>query len=133
MEFIKPKTVVNELVPQKYIVGSATTKTLNNGVESGIHISETTFDAGSYTHWHKHPHTQILIGKEGIGFVQKRGEELRCVQPDDIVVIHAGEIHWHGAGTSESFTHTAMQLDNDEGIIIDPLSDLEYNQIDSNL
>lgn len=131
MKTINPKTIKKDLVTDKYVVGHVMTKLLDAGKESGIHISESFFDMGSHTHWHTHPNTQILIGKSGSGFVQKKGEKLKHIEVGDIVIIHANEIHWHGAGKYDTFVHIAIQIGDDEGNIIMPLTESEYNEVDN--
>lgn len=116
-------------VPDKYVKGTVTVKIFEDQPEVGLHISEVYFNAGSHTHWHIHPSTQILTGKSGTGFVQKKGEEPIKIKPGEMVIIYAGEVHWHGAGKNESFVHTAIQVADDEGTVIHPLTEAEYNQI----
>ena len=61
-------------------------------------------DAGSRNKFHKHPEDQILIITEGTGKVVTDDESL-TVTEGDVVVIPAGENHWHGAPDSTSMAH----------------------------
>jgi quercetin dioxygenase-like cupin family protein len=48
------------------------------------------------------------------------------MRPGDIAVIYPGEIHWHGATPDNMFSHTAIQMVKDEGIIISEVTSEEY-------
>ena len=54
------------------------------------------FDAGSRNKFHKHSGDQILIITEGTGKVATDNEVV-TVNQGDVVLIPAGENHWHGA------------------------------------
>ena len=62
------------------------------------------FDAGSCSKFHKHSGDQILIIVEGTGKVATDNEVL-TVTEGDVVLIPAGEIHWHGAPDDTSMAH----------------------------
>jgi quercetin dioxygenase-like cupin family protein len=72
----------------------------------GVSVS---FEPGARTAWHTHPLGQTLIVTAGAGRVQRRGEPVQEIRPDDVVWIPAGEEHWHGAGVNTAMTHIAIQ------------------------
>jgi quercetin dioxygenase-like cupin family protein len=63
-----------------------------------------TFPPGVRNHFHAHTHDQILYVVEGRGIVATEENEW-MVQPGDIVLITAGESHWHGATDESKFSH----------------------------
>ena len=71
------------------------------------------FDAGSRNKFHKHSGDQILIVTEGTGKVATDDEELE-VSEGDVVIIPAGENHWHGAPDSTSMAHITVTVKGSE-------------------
>ena len=67
------------------------------------------FDAGSRNKFHKHSGDQILIITEGTGKVATDDEVLE-VNEGDVVIIPAGENHWHGAPDSTSMAHITVTV-----------------------
>ncbi|MCS7145809.1 MAG: cupin domain-containing protein [Nitrososphaerota archaeon] len=66
-----------------------------------------TFRPGSRTKLHTHDHEQILFVVRGRGYVGTENEEWE-VGEGDIILIPAGERHWHGAGPNSEFAHLAI-------------------------
>ncbi len=62
------------------------------------------FPPGTRNRFHVHDHEQILYIIEGKGIVATEKEE-RVVAQGDIVLISAGENHWHGAAPDSTFSH----------------------------
>ncbi len=62
------------------------------------------FPAGVRNKLHHHTHEQILYVTKGKGIVATEEDE-HMVEPGDIVVIPAGEEHWHGATHDTDFEH----------------------------
>ena len=75
-----------------------------------------TFAPGSRTAWHTHPLGQTLYIVTGLGWVQKRGEAASAIRPGDVVVIAAGEDHWHGAEAGHTMVHLALQEADEAGV-----------------
>ena len=67
-----------------------------------------TFEPRARTAWHTHPKGQILIVTAGSGRVQREGEPFEEIRPGDVVLIPAGEKHWHGASAIAAMTHVAI-------------------------
>ena len=67
------------------------------------------FDAGSRNKFHKHSGDQILIITEGTGKVATDNEVL-TVNEGDVVLIPAGENHWHGAPDDTSMAHITVTV-----------------------
>lgn len=91
--------------------------------------SAVTFEPGARTGWHKHPFGQALIVTAGCGRVQRQGEPVQEIRQGDVVWIHPGEVHWHGASATTSMTHIAIaEHDNGLSATWDTLvSDDEYS------
>ena len=68
-----------------------------------------TFAPGARTAWHTHPLGQTLIVTSGKGWVQREGGPVEEVNPGDVIWFPPGEKHWHGATSTESLTHLAIQ------------------------
>lgn len=66
------------------------------------------FDAGARTKFHKHPGDQILIITDGTGSVGTDNETLTVVE-GDVILIPAGENHFHGAPDATSMAHITIQ------------------------
>ncbi len=67
------------------------------------------FDAGSRNKFHKHSGDQILVITEGTGTVANDNESL-TVKEGDVVLIPAGENHWHGAPDATSMAHITITV-----------------------
>lgn len=65
------------------------------------------FSAGSRNKFHKHTSDQILVITEGTGTVATDHEQ-RTVTSGDVVLIPAGENHWHGAPGRTSMAHITI-------------------------
>jgi quercetin dioxygenase-like cupin family protein len=67
-----------------------------------------TFEPCARTAWHTHPKGQILLVTAGSGRVQSEGGPIEEIRPGDVVLIAAGEKHWHGASPTAAMTHVAI-------------------------
>jgi quercetin dioxygenase-like cupin family protein len=73
-----------------------------------FNFSIVNFTAGSRNKFHQHTSDQILIVTEGTGVVATDQEE-RTVSAGDVVLIPAGENHWHGAPGTTPMSHITVQ------------------------
>ncbi|MBV9583005.1 MAG: cupin domain-containing protein [Chloroflexi bacterium] len=73
-----------------------------------FNFSVVNFSAGSRNKFHQHTSDQILIVTEGTGVVATDGEE-RTVTEGDVILIPAGENHWHGAPGTTPMSHITVQ------------------------
>jgi quercetin dioxygenase-like cupin family protein len=92
-----------------------------------------TFESGARTAWHTHPLGQTLIVTAGCGLVQRWGDQIEEIHPDDVVWIPPGEKHWHGATETTAMTHIAIQeqLDGKTADWMEKVSDEQYNNQNS--
>ncbi len=72
-----------------------------------LRVTAVTFDDGARNKRHRHSTDQVLVVTHGRGVVATDDQELR-VGPGDVVLIPAGELHWHGAEPGQSFTHLSI-------------------------
>lgn len=72
-------------------------------------VTSVSFLDGARNRWHHHSTEQVLVVTHGRGIVANEQEERR-VAPGDVILIPAGERHWHGAEPGEDFTHLAILL-----------------------
>lgn len=82
------------------------------------------FEPGARTDWHRHGIAQVLQATHGSGWVQLRNGPGHRLEPGDIVVIEAGEEHWHGAAPTSYLTHLAFTFGAVEWT--DPVNEDEY-------
>jgi quercetin dioxygenase-like cupin family protein len=73
-----------------------------------FNFSIVNFSAGSRNKFHQHTSDQILIVTEGTGVVATEQEE-RIITAGDVVLIPAGESHWHGAPGETPMSHITVQ------------------------
>ena len=73
-----------------------------------VNFGIVSFSAGSRNKFHKHTSDQILVITEGTGVVATDDEE-RIVNAGDVVLIPAGENHWHGAPHDTPMAHITIQ------------------------
>ena len=66
------------------------------------------FDASARTKFHKHTGDQILIITDGTGAIGTDNETLIVVE-GDVILIPAGENHFHGAPDATSMAHITIQ------------------------
>ncbi len=77
------------------------------------------FSAGSRNKFHKHTSDQLLIVTEGTGVVATEQEE-RTVTAGDVILIPAGESHWHGAPGDTAMSHITIQAKGSTTTQIEP-------------
>ena len=82
---------------------------LDPGDSGNFNFGIVAFDAGSRNKFHIHSGDQILIITEGTGKVASDTETL-TVSEGDVVLIPAGENHWHGAPDSTSMAHITITV-----------------------
>jgi quercetin dioxygenase-like cupin family protein len=72
-----------------------------------LRVTAVTFESGARNKRHHHTTDQVLIVTDGRGIVATDAEELH-VEPGDVILISAGERHWHGAEPDQDFTHLSI-------------------------
>jgi len=89
-----------------------------------------TFEPGARTAWHTHPLGQTLIVTNGCGWAQREGGSIEEIHPGDVISFAPGEKHWHGATSTTSLTHIAIQeqLDGKAVDWLEKVSDEQYKK-----
>jgi len=91
-------------------------------------VISVTFEPGARTLWHSHPLGQMLIVTAGCGLAQHWGGPVEKIRPGDVIIIPAGEKHWHGAMATTAMTHIAIyeELDGKSAEWMEKVSDEQY-------
>ena len=72
-----------------------------------LRVSLVKFSPGGRTTWHTHAFEQGLLIVEGRGIVATADAEHE-VGPGDIVIVPAGEKHWHGGTETTAMAHLSI-------------------------
>ena len=92
-------------------VRSATTQALL-GRDDGLPVRmyRVAFEAGARMNWHRHDGPQLLLGLSGRCVVENRAGDRAEIGEGDLVIVEAGEEHWHGAPAGQHGAHLAINL-----------------------
>ena len=107
MKIVKLSDVPAEVSTDKIFRGEVKIQRLVGGSEDELRASVVNFSPGSKNVFHTHTFSQILYVTEGKGIVATEDKEV-TVTPGTLVVIPAGEKHWHGATKDSRFAHIAI-------------------------
>ena len=80
-----------------------------SGESKNFSFSVVDFSAGSRNKFHKHSDDQILVITQGTGKVAT-DDEVLTVTEGDVILIPAGENHWHGAPDNTSMAHITITV-----------------------
>ena len=109
MKVVKTGGLPKEPAVSPLFTGSVFRQVIVDPSESqSFNFSIVAFDAGSRNKFHTHTGDQILIVTEGTGVVATEQEEV-TVTAGDVVLIPAGENHWHGAPGATPMSHITVQ------------------------
>ncbi len=93
----------------EYFSGPVRMQDLQRTTEpGGIDLVAVFFEPGARTRPHVHATDQALHVVEGEGIVATE-QERRLVRPGDIVIIRAGQWHWHGATPNAAMCHISAR------------------------
>lgn len=93
-----------------------------------VGVSNVNFEPGCRNNWHIHHNGfQILLVTAGKGWYQEEGKPAQLLKPGDVVAIHEGIKHWHGATKDSWFSHIAITKGESEWC--EPVSDEQYGQL----
>ena len=101
---------------------------------SRVSAGVVTFEPCARSAWHTHPLGQKLVITAGCGRVQRWGGAIEEIRPGDVVIIAAGEKHWHGAAPTTAMTHIAIQesLDGRNVDWLEKVTDEQYGFVSDN-
>ena len=118
----------------KYFIGESFLKPLTTP-ETGVHISNVTFEPGCRNNWHIHHAKsgggQLLLCVAGEGWYQEEGKQAVSLVPGTVIYIPAGVKHWHGAKPDSWFAHLAMEIPgvDTSNEWLEPVTDEEYQNL----
>lgn len=96
--------------PGELFIGSVFAQPLVEDADApSLRVSSISFQDGARNRWHRHTTEQVLVVTHGLGIVANDEGE-HHVSPGDVVLIPAGERHWHGAAPDSNLTHLSILL-----------------------
>jgi quercetin dioxygenase-like cupin family protein len=120
VKVVKPSEVGKEPAASALFTGDVSRQTVFQPDElQNFNFGIVNFSAGSRNKMHRHTSDQILIVTEGTGTVATEHEEA-IVTEGDIILIPAGEDHWHGAPGDTPMTHITVQAKGSTTTQIEP-------------
>lgn len=112
----------------QHFIGQAYLNNLVNKDAVGVSVSNVTFEPGCRNDWHKHNDGyQILLVIGGEGWYQEEGKDARLLKAGEVVVIHDGVKHWHGATRDSWFNHIAINKGKMEWL--EEVNDAHYDAL----
>lgn len=94
-----------------------------------VSVGNVTFEPSCRNNWHiHHDGFQVLLVTSGEGWYQEAGSAARHLKVGDVVTIHDGVKHWHGATSNSWFSHVAITAGSSEWL--EAVSDETYNQLE---
>jgi quercetin dioxygenase-like cupin family protein len=89
-----------------------------------LRIGLVAFSPGGRTTWHTHTGEQGLIIARGRGIVASEASE-NVVEAGDVVLVAAGEKHWHGATGTTAMAHYSIMTASSETTVLEPVDRIE--------
>ena len=94
-----------------FVLPATTRKLLGPEDGEDARLYRVDFEEGARTNWHVHEDgAQLLYGLNGRCVVVDRAGDELFLGPGDVVVVDAGEEHWHGAAPGGPGAHLAINL-----------------------
>ena len=115
--------------PAEWFTGNVRVDPLFSATEpSRVSAALVTFEPGARSAWHTHPLGQHLVVTVGCGWTQCEGGPKREIRAGDVISCPCGKKHWHGATTTTSISHIAIQeaLDGKAVEWMEKVSDKQY-------
>lgn len=117
----------NEAYAQ-YFIGESYLQQLVSDPAVDVGVANVTFEPGCRNNWHiHHDGFQLLLVTGGVGWYQEAGKVAQLLKAGDVVVVHDGVKHWHGACEDSWFEHIAITAGRAEWL--EPVSDEWYQSI----
>ena len=130
MQIIKSNSRPTRKASSDYFTGTVWQDPIIEASEPArVRALKVAFEPGARTAWHTHPLGQTLHIISGTGLMGLRNENPQLIQAGDTVWIPPGEEHWHGASTTNSMTHIAIQeaLNGSVADWLEKVSDDQYH------
>ncbi len=104
MKVVRISKVKKESSSSPLFTGSDVTRQVLLPDSKEYNINVVNFGKGIRNKFHAHDSEQILIITSGMGIITTETEE-KVITVGDVVIIPAGEKHWHGATKDSEFSH----------------------------
>jgi quercetin dioxygenase-like cupin family protein len=104
MKIVRISQIQKEPYTRPLFTGQDVTRQLLLPDSKEFNLNIVNFGKGVRNKFHSHDSEQILIVTAGRGIVATENEE-RVVTEGDVILIPAGEKHWHGATDDSGFSH----------------------------
>ena len=107
MNIVKMDEVPNEPIVSPLFTSSNVTRQLLASGSQDYNLSIVNFGKGVRNKFHTHDSDQVLFVTKGNGIVATEYEQ-QVVEVGMIILIPAGEKHWHGATDDVLFSHITL-------------------------
>lgn len=98
------------------LIGNVANQVLVGEIDSAqVRMSSVTFRDGARNRFHRHSCDQILVITHGSGTIATPTETYD-VEAGDVIVIPAGELHWHGSQEGQEMTHLSIVVPHETTI-----------------
>ena len=120
MHVIRGSSVSLQPARREIFTGEVESHTyVDDTIGKHLRLTLVSFKPAARTKWHKHAFEQALVITEGRGIVATDEEE-HVVGPGDIVIVPAGEKHWHGGAQSTAMAHISITTPG-ETTVLEPV------------
>ncbi len=108
MKVIRPAEVPQEDAASPLFLGSVSRQSLVTAAMSGdYNLGLVNFAVGARNKFHSHSHDQVLFITYGTGIVATEREKVE-VHTGELILVPAGEKHWHGATPTSAMSHISL-------------------------
>lgn len=107
MRVVKISGVKKEPFKNPLFTGTDVTRQVLLPDSKEFEVNVVNFGKGVRNKFHAHDSEQILVVTSGKGIIATEAEE-KVIAAGDVVMIPAGEKHWHGATKDSEFSHIYM-------------------------
>ena len=104
MQVVKMNSVAKESFEGSLFTGPEVSLQVLLPDSKEFNVNIVNFGKGVRNKFHAHDREQVLIVTSGKGYIATETEKIE-ITPGDVVLIPAGEKHWHGATEDSDFSH----------------------------
>jgi quercetin dioxygenase-like cupin family protein len=104
MQVIKMNAVAKEKYESPLFTGPQVSRQTLLPDSKEFNVNIVNFGQGVRNKFHAHDSEQVLIVTSGKGYIATETEK-KEITTGDVVLIPAGEKHWHGAADDSEFSH----------------------------
>ena len=104
MQVVKMNEVAKESFDKPLFTGPEVSLQVLLPDSKEFNVNIVNFGQGVRNKFHSHDREQVLIVTAGRGYIATETEKIE-ITPGDVVLIPAGEKHWHGAAENSEFSH----------------------------